>query len=118
MVDERRFVEYCVRRAESLAVGESPLAIRTKILPGRLQDILSELIRQERVLSLAAKLYIHRDTAAEVEQRRDRRARADLVDDDEDRRSGDPGCPWHERDVDLHGRMSLLRAGAGPSNAL
>ena len=56
--------------------------------------------------------------AAEVEQRRDRRARAVLVDDDEDRRSGDPRLPWHERDVDLHGRMSLLRAGADTPNAL
>ena len=64
--DDRRFVEYCVRTAESLAVGEPALAVRTKIPHDRLQEILSELAGRQTILSLAAKLFIHRDTAAEL----------------------------------------------------
>jgi selenocysteine-specific elongation factor len=67
--DERRFVEYCVRRAESLAVGEPPLAVRTKVPARRLQEILSDLVRRQTILSLGAGLYFHRDTEKEAEQR-------------------------------------------------
>ena len=67
--DERRFVEYCVRTAESLAVGGPALALRTKLPSGRLQEILSDLVGRQIILSLGAGLYIHRDTAAEAQQR-------------------------------------------------
>jgi selenocysteine-specific elongation factor len=66
ILDDRRFVEYCVRTAESLAVGEPALAVRTKIPHGRLQEILAELSGRHTILCLAAKLFIHRDTAAEL----------------------------------------------------
>ena len=53
VADEARFVEYCVRRAESLAVGEAELASRAKVLRGRLQEILADLVRQQKVIGLA-----------------------------------------------------------------
>ena len=64
--DPCRFVEYCVRRAESPAVGEPALAVRTKIPHGRLQQILADLTVRQSIVSLPTKLYIHRDTLAEL----------------------------------------------------
>lgn len=69
VLDERRFVEYCVRTAESSAVGEPSLALRAKMLPGRLQEILAELVRQNIVFTVGTRLYVHRDTAAELGRR-------------------------------------------------
>ena len=66
VLDERRFVEYCVRRATTPAVGESALALRTKIPVARLQEILGELVNQETIFILGARFYLHRDTAAEI----------------------------------------------------
>jgi selenocysteine-specific elongation factor len=67
--DECRFVEYCVRRGESPAVSEPALAVRTKIPHARLQAILADLAARQTVLCLPAKLYIHRDTLAELVDR-------------------------------------------------
>ncbi len=67
--DECRFVEYCVRRAELLAVDELSLAVRTKVPAGRLREVLSNLVGSGAVLALAGRFYIHRDTAAEAQQR-------------------------------------------------
>jgi selenocysteine-specific elongation factor len=66
--DERRFVEYCVRRAEPPAVGPAALGTRAKILPARLQEILSDLAQRQVISSIAGRLYIHRDTAADLER--------------------------------------------------
>jgi selenocysteine-specific elongation factor len=63
--DDRRFVEYCVRRGESAGVGEPALAVRTKIPHAHLHEILGELCARQRILAFPAKLYIHRDTVAE-----------------------------------------------------
>jgi selenocysteine-specific elongation factor len=49
------------------AVGEAAIAVRAKVPAGRLHEILSDLVRRQVIIPLAAKLYIHRDTAAEVE---------------------------------------------------
>ena len=67
--DPCRFVEYCVRRGESPAVSEPALAVRTKIPHGRLQEILADLAARQTILSWPAKLYIHRDTVAELSGR-------------------------------------------------
>jgi selenocysteine-specific elongation factor len=67
--DDLRFVEYCVRTAPSLAVGEAALAARAKILPGRLQEILADLASQHRIFPIAAKVYMHQAAAAEVAER-------------------------------------------------
>ncbi|MHC4400781.1 MAG: selenocysteine-specific translation elongation factor [Planctomycetota bacterium] len=62
--DESRFVEYCVRKAESLAAGPAELAVRTKIPQARVEEILAGLTRREKLIPLGPNLSIHRDTAA------------------------------------------------------
>jgi selenocysteine-specific elongation factor len=69
MPDERRFVEYCVRRGESPAVAEQTIAVRAKVPRDRLQIILADLAEQKTILTISPGLYIHRDTAAEVEKK-------------------------------------------------
>ena len=64
--DERRFVEYCVRKAEGLAASPAHLSQRTKIPPARLQEILAELAGGQSIVPVAAGLYMHRETAAEA----------------------------------------------------
>ena len=66
ILDERRFVEYCVRMATSLAADLESLAARTKIPPDRLQSFVAELARDRRILPLPGGLHIHCDTAATV----------------------------------------------------
>jgi len=66
VLDEARFVEYCVRHAESLAAGEAELGSRAKVLRGRLQEVLADLVRRQKLTALPGGLFIHRDTAAEV----------------------------------------------------
>jgi selenocysteine-specific elongation factor len=61
------FVEYCIRTAKSLAVDETQLAVRAKIPPGMLRQILSELTGEGKALNLTSKLCMHGDTFAEVE---------------------------------------------------
>ena len=59
-------MEYAVRTAPALAVGEADLARRTKIPHGRLDAILAELMRRQEVLAIGGSLYLHRATAAEA----------------------------------------------------
>jgi len=66
VLDDARFVEYCLRRAEGLAISEEALAARAKVLRSQLQRILAELTRQRKVLGLGAGRYMHRDTAADA----------------------------------------------------
>ncbi|GAJ01369.1 unnamed protein product, partial [marine sediment metagenome] len=65
---EKDFVEYCIKTAEAFAVTETELSIRTKILPERLKAIIAELVQQDKVLFLDSKLYIHTDTADNVQK--------------------------------------------------
>jgi selenocysteine-specific elongation factor len=65
-LDEHRFVEYCIRRAESLAADEQSLAVRTKIPRSRLREILAELTEKQTILSPLGGIYLHRQTAAET----------------------------------------------------
>ena len=69
VVSERDFVEYCIKTAEDFAAGESGLWVRTKILPGPLKEILAGLIDNGEVLNLSPKLFIHRDTCRDVQQK-------------------------------------------------
>jgi len=66
---EKDFVEYCIKTAEAFAATETELSIRTKILPERLKKILAELVSETKVVDLGSKLYIHSDTADNVQQR-------------------------------------------------
>ncbi|MHC4072145.1 MAG: selenocysteine-specific translation elongation factor [Planctomycetota bacterium] len=65
---ERDFVQYCVKTAEAFAVNEGELSVRAKMLSGPLKDILAELAGEGRVISLDSKLFIHCDTAQDVQQ--------------------------------------------------
>jgi len=67
--EESRFVEYCVRNAESLAADEAHLACRAKVPRGRLKEILADLTGQQKLILLASGRYIHRETAAEAGER-------------------------------------------------
>jgi len=69
VLDDRDFVEYCVRRADSVAASPSEIALRAKLPGDLLQPILAELVREEKVVSLGPDLYVHRRTAAEVGER-------------------------------------------------
>jgi len=66
---EKDFVEYCIKVARDFAVTVTEISIRTKIPPEPLKAILAELIQQARVLYLDSKLYIHSNTADNVQQR-------------------------------------------------
>ncbi|UCE49024.1 MAG: selenocysteine-specific translation elongation factor, partial [Phycisphaerales bacterium] len=69
VVAERSFVEYCIRTAEAHAVTEGELSIRAKMLPESLRNILDELVAEGKVIDLDAKLYAHRHTVGNVQQR-------------------------------------------------
>jgi hypothetical protein len=100
-----------VRRAENQAPPAQPgpgeLARRViEVEAGRLS---SEALARDQAAGQAAQPARRADVtreeevgAAEVQHRRDRRARADLVDDDEDPAGGDPCGLRDEGDVDLH----------------
>jgi selenocysteine-specific elongation factor len=62
-------VEYCVRKAPSLAARDAELSVRAKILPGTLAKTLDKLTRQGKITALPGGLYLHRDTAAETGER-------------------------------------------------
>ena len=69
IADDTRFVEHCVKRAPTLAVGPAELASQAKVLGGRLEEILNDLVGRELVVTPAANLYIHRDAAVEANER-------------------------------------------------
>ncbi len=68
VLNEKDFAEHCIKNAEAFAVNETELSIRTKILTERLKAITDELVQQDKVLYLDSKLYIHTDTADNVQQ--------------------------------------------------
>ena len=69
VANEKGFVEYCTKSAESFATDENELALRTKMLPGPLKEILAILLAEEKVLRLGSKLLIHRDTKQDVQRK-------------------------------------------------
>jgi selenocysteine-specific elongation factor len=66
---EKNFVEYCVKSAEAFAINENELALRAKIMPGLLKQMLGGLVAERKVVPLSSKLFIHRDTNREVQQK-------------------------------------------------
>lgn len=70
--DDAQFVEYAVRRPgepgarPAIAINKADLARRTKTLYLRLEDILSRLVQEQKVLALPAELYLHCATADEA----------------------------------------------------
>ncbi|MGO8689459.1 MAG: selenocysteine-specific translation elongation factor [Thermoguttaceae bacterium] len=64
--DDARFVDYALRTAAGVAVAEADLARRTKILRGRLKEILDCMVAAGEVLALGTGVYLHRAAAAEA----------------------------------------------------
>jgi selenocysteine-specific elongation factor len=105
VTDDARFVEYAIRSAPALAVARTDLARRTATLYPRLDVILSDLIRQEKVLALSAELYLHRGTAAKageqlLEQLADYHRRA----------PESPGMTWEQLGEACQGPKPVLEA--------
>jgi selenocysteine-specific elongation factor len=69
VLNEGDFVEYCIKTAESFAVNETELSYRAKILPGRLNEFITQLVEEGRIIHLGTKLYIHSDIAANIQNR-------------------------------------------------
>ncbi|MBN2594274.1 MAG: selenocysteine-specific translation elongation factor, partial [Sedimentisphaerales bacterium] len=69
VISEKDFVEYCVKAAEDYAASENELSVRAKTLPGPLKEILAGLAEEGNVLNLSPKLYIHRETCRDVQQK-------------------------------------------------
>ena len=69
VVSERDFVEYCIKTADDFAAGESGLSIRVKMLPGPLKEIIAGLVAGGEILNLSPKLFIHRATCRDVQQK-------------------------------------------------
>jgi len=67
--DDAQFVEYAVRTAPALGILKADLARRTKTLYPRLEEILSRLVREEKVLALGTEHYLHGATAVEAGER-------------------------------------------------
>ena len=63
------WVEYCVRSAESLAVDERQISMRTKVPQAQVAEILARLQAQGRLRQFGGRLYVHVDT----EERQHRR---------------------------------------------
>jgi len=68
ILDEKDFVEYCVKKAESFVASEADLSLRTKIPRNRLPEMLNRLIQEQKVISMGSGLYVHHATAAQGEQ--------------------------------------------------
>jgi selenocysteine-specific elongation factor len=69
VLDQQRFLEYCVRTAPALAARPAELSVRAKLLPAVLERLLGKLTQQGKILTLPGTLCLHRDTAVETGQR-------------------------------------------------
>lgn len=69
IADKSGFLEYAVRDAKHGTAEENELAVRTKTRLRQARRILATLVQQQRVISLAGRQYLHRDTAERLKQR-------------------------------------------------
>ncbi len=87
----RGFIAYCVKTAESLAVDERQISLRTKIPEFQVAKTLAELQNEGSVIGLGARLYAHADTIGRIE-----RQLLDLVAETHRLRPASPGIrPEH-----------------------
>ena len=66
VLDEKDFVEYCIRTAEAFTVTENEMSFRAKILSAKLGIILDELISHDKIIKLDSKLLIHSNIYSDV----------------------------------------------------
>ncbi len=69
ILDDGRFVEYCVRTARSRAASEMDIAVRTKLPHDRVEELIQDLTNRNRILALKPGLYMHCDAAADARKR-------------------------------------------------
>lgn len=67
VLDEKTFVEYCLKNAESTAAAPLDLSRRTKIPLPQTSAILSELAAQNKIVSLPGSIFLHLATAARLQ---------------------------------------------------
>jgi selenocysteine-specific elongation factor len=91
VLDDRRFVEYCVRRAETLSADEASIAVRTKIPRARVREILAELAGEQTIVSPQGGLYLHRQSAAEATE-----TILTLIGNFHAQSPERPGLPWEQ----------------------
>ena len=65
---EKDFIEYCVETTADMAANETELLLRAKILPQKFDEIMAELITQNKVIELTSGLFIHSRTVRSVER--------------------------------------------------
>ncbi len=106
--EPKSFVEYCVKMAASVAADEKQISLRTKIPPGELAPLLTELAGAGRILPLGAKLHIHVDTAGRV-----RRHLLDIVRNFHRRRPESPGIPRDQLVVEFLRGEGVLPSHSG-----
>jgi len=68
VIEENHFVEYCLKKAEKLTASPLELAQRTKIPLRQTEEILTELIRRQRIIKINPELYLHAEVAPQIEQ--------------------------------------------------
>ncbi len=66
---DRDFVEYCIKDAGAHGAREVALGFRAKVPQKRLQQILGELLDEEKVALLAPGFYIHAESAVHTKER-------------------------------------------------
>ena len=61
---EESFVEFAVEKAQAHAAGEREIAVRTKLLPPRVAEIMAALARERKIIEIARGEWMHKDTLA------------------------------------------------------
>jgi selenocysteine-specific elongation factor len=85
---EKDFVEYCLKTAASFAANETELSLRAKVPPKKLNEILDELIASDKVVKITSTLFIHCQTARNIEGQL-----LDIVRDFHSKNPQSPGIP-------------------------
>ncbi|MCE5341354.1 MAG: selenocysteine-specific translation elongation factor [Planctomycetaceae bacterium] len=68
VLDEKDFIEYCIKKAQLYVASAKEISNRTKIPAKYVEQFLKELVTQQKVIEFG-NMYIHRDTANQLEQK-------------------------------------------------
>ena len=111
--DDAQMVEYAIRTAPAVAIAKTDLARRTKTLYPRLEEIVSSLVHDQKVLALGPELYLHCTRAAEAGDRLlDRLAEYHIEAPESPGMTWEQlgaACPWPK--PVLEGLVRLLKSG-------
>ena len=84
--NSKDFVAYCVKTAVGSAADEKELCLRSKVPPAQIAAFLASLVEEGRILQFGGRLYMHVETAEQVE-----RHLVGLVEDFHHRQPESPG---------------------------